>query len=139
MEMLITFPGGKRVDANFGDMVIHTDQHTQAGGEGSAPEPYATFLASIGTCAGIYVLSFCQNRGIDTEGLALVQTNEFDAETHRLTHIHLDIQAPPGFPEKYLEALRRVADKCAVKRTLFEPPEMTIASRIMGQETVAIA
>ena len=30
------------------------------GGQGSAPTPFATFLASMGTCAGIYVLGFCK-------------------------------------------------------------------------------
>ena len=67
MEMEITFPGGARVDANFGGMTVKTDQPVQGGGQGSAPTPFATFLASIGTCAGIYVLGFCQQRGIPTE------------------------------------------------------------------------
>ena len=52
MEMVISFPGGKRVDAEFGGMVIQTDQPPQGGGEGSAPTPFALFLASMGTCAG---------------------------------------------------------------------------------------
>ena len=52
MEMEITFPGGARVDANFGGFTIKTDQPPVA----SAPTPFATFLASIGTCPGIYVL-----------------------------------------------------------------------------------
>ena len=58
MEMVIDFPGGKRVDAHFGPFTVMTDQPPQGGGMGSAPTPFATFLASIGTCAGIYVLGF---------------------------------------------------------------------------------
>src|SRR5512140_2369253 len=69
MQIEISFPGGKRVDAQFGPHLIRTDQSAEAGGEGSAPEPYSLFLASLGTCAGIFVLSFCQKRGLATEGL----------------------------------------------------------------------
>ena len=29
------------------------------GGDESAPAPYSLFLASIGTCVGIYVVYFC--------------------------------------------------------------------------------
>jgi hypothetical protein len=49
MEMEITFPGGARVDASFGPYVVQTDQPSAGGGEGSAPTPFAVFLASLGT------------------------------------------------------------------------------------------
>ena len=64
MEMKITFPGGEKVNAEFNGRTIATDQPLAAGGEGSAPTPFDYFLASLGTCAGIYVLSFCQQRQI---------------------------------------------------------------------------
>src|SRR3989304_4602297 len=76
MEMEITFPGGSRVDATFGPYTVQTDQPGQGGGEGLAPTPFATFLASLGTCAGIYVLGFCRQRGISTEGIRLVQRTQ---------------------------------------------------------------
>ena len=56
MEIEVSFPGGKRVDATFGGFTIRTDQPVSAGGQGSAPEPSALFLASLATCAGIYVV-----------------------------------------------------------------------------------
>ena len=71
MEMIIDFPGGARVDAHFGPFTVTTDQPPQGGGQNSAPTPFATFLASIGTCAGIYVLGFCRQRGIPTNGLRI--------------------------------------------------------------------
>ena len=59
MELLIDFPGGSRVDAHFGGFTVASDQPPAA----SAPTPFALFLSSIGTCAGIYVLGFCRQRG----------------------------------------------------------------------------
>lgn len=131
--MKITFPGGLRVDAAYGDRVIATDQSMANGGEDSAPEPYSLFLASIGTCAGIYVLSFCRNHGLPTEGVSLTQRMRFDPKARRLERIDLEITVPPGFPERQRRALERSAELCAVKRALADPPEIAVSSREEGR------
>ena len=121
-EMIVTLPGGKRVDTTIGSHVIRTDQPTTAGGEDSAPTPFDLFLASIGTCAGIFVAGFCQKRGLPTEGIRIAQRNEVDPETGTLLRVELDIRVPADFPEKYLEALVRVADQCKVKKAIQAQP-----------------
>ena len=128
MEMEITFPGGARVDANFGGFTLKTDQPAQGGGDGSAPTPFATFLASIGTCAGIYVLGFCQQRGIPTQGIKIVQRMHGDRATGLIGQIDLDIQLPPDFPEKYQAAVIRSAEQCAVKKHLEHPPAFNVTT-----------
>jgi len=122
MDMTVTFPGGARVDAQLGHHVIKTDQPVRAGGDGSAPAPFSLFLASIGTCAGIYVLGFCRQRGLSADGIQIVQRMEADPRTGLISRIELDIQVPPGFPEKYYDALVRAANQCAVKKHLENPP-----------------
>ena len=126
MEMNITFPGGLKVDAQFGDTVVHTDQPAGSGGEGSAPSPFELFLASLGTCAGIYVYGYCRNHGLATEGLRLTERIEFDPASHRLARVGLDIHVPAGFPEKHRKALERSAELCAVKRAVQNPPEFVV-------------
>ena len=76
--MTVSFPGGKRVDAHYGGFTIRTDQSPKGGGEGSAPQPFDLFLASIATCAGIYVKGYCDARGLSTEGLGLTMHIEHD-------------------------------------------------------------
>lgn len=134
MEIKITFPGGKKVNAKIGDRIIPTDQPVGGGGDGSAPTPYDYFLASLGTCAGIYVLSFCQQRQIDTEGLALTQRMEFDTAEdgkRRLATVSIDIDLPPDFPEKYRNAIVKTAELCTVKKVVMDPPEFVITARIL--------
>jgi ribosomal protein S12 methylthiotransferase accessory factor len=126
MEMVITFPGGARVDAQFGPFTVPTDQPREGGGQGSAATPFATFLASIGTCAGIYVLGFCRQRGLSTDGIRLTQRMEPDPTTGLIGRIVIDIQVPPDFPEKYHAALVRAADQCAVKKHLERPPAFAV-------------
>jgi putative redox protein len=126
MEMTITFPGGARVDAQLGSNLVRTDQPREGGGEGSAATPFATFLASIGTCAGIYVLGFCRQRGLSTDGIRLTQRMEPDPATGLIGRIAIDIHVPPDFPEKYHAALVRAADQCAVKKHLERPPSFEV-------------
>ena len=126
MGMKIVFPGGKKVNAIYKDFTIRTDQSVDAGGEGSAPEPFDLFLASIGTCAGIYVLNFCQARGIATEGAGLDLTPERDPETGLINKITLEIVLPEGFPEKFEEAIKRAVELCTVKKHLHKPPVFEI-------------
>jgi len=128
MEMVIDFPGGARVDAHFGPYVIPTDQPPMGGGTGSAPTPFATFLSTIGTCAGIYVLGFCRQRGIPTDGIRLVQRMVTDPATRLVSNVEVTIELPQGFPEKYREAVVRSAEQCAVKKHFEQPPAIRVAS-----------
>lgn len=131
MEINVTFPGGSKVNAELDGQVVRTDQPVSAGGEGSAPTPFEYFLASLATCAGIYVLSFCQSREIPTEGLALNQQMTFEPTEdgkQRLALVSLEITLPHGFPEKYRDAVVRAANLCTVKKVLMDPPEFTITT-----------
>jgi len=132
MEMIVDFPGGARVDTHFGPFTVKTDQPPMGGGSGSAPTPFATFLASIGACAGIYVLSFLQQRNLPTDGVRLVQRAYSDPMTGMVSKIDLEIQVPEGFPERYLPALIRTADLCAVKKHLQHPPEIEVTAKAVA-------
>lgn len=126
MDIQVSFPGGKRVDAAFGEHVVRTDQPAELGGANSAPAPYDLFLASLATCAGIYVLGFCQARSIPTEGLSIVQRSDVDPETKLTRHIELVVTFPADFPEKYKPAALRAAEGCKVKKTIAAQPELVV-------------
>ncbi len=132
MELMIDFPGGARVDAHYGPYTIMTDQPPAGGGNGSAPTPFALFLASMGTCAGIYVLGFCQQRNLPTEGIRIVQRMHRSMQTGLMGKIDLEIQVPPSFPQKYHASLIRSAQLCAVKKHLENPPKFEISTKVMS-------
>lgn len=124
MELEIFFEGGKKVNARMDDMIIKTDQPVRSGGEGSAPAPFDLFLASIGTCAGIYVKGFCDSRGIDSTGITIMQRNQYNRETKLIEKIELEARLPHDFPDKYRQAVINAMDLCTVKRHLKNPPEI---------------
>ena len=98
--MEIRFPAGKKVEALFDGYTVHTDQPVADGGSGSVPSPFDLFLASIGTCTGYYVLSFCQKNNIPTEQMKLTARFLRNPTTHLVENIQIDIQVPQNFPEK---------------------------------------
>jgi len=130
MEMIIDFPGGARVDAHFGPYTVQTDQPPMGGGEGSAPTPFAVFLSSIGACAGIYVLGFCKQRGLPTDGIRIIQRVHNSSMSGMIEKIDLEIQVPPDFPQKHHASLIRSAELCAVKKHLEHPPKFAVTTKI---------
>jgi putative redox protein len=129
MTMTISFPGGVGVDATLNGHTVHTDQPAPLGSD-SAISPFDLFFASIGTCMGFYALRFCQERGISSDGLALRLDPVRDEQSKRTSTLRIVVQLPPGFPEKYMDAIRRAIDHCAVKRHVIEPPafEMSLVA-----------
>ncbi len=126
-EYFISFPGGSRVDAEYGSFIIKTDQPPSS----TAPTPFSLFLASMGTCAGIYVLGFCQQRGLPTDGIRIVQRMDRDPLSGLYKNIELEIQVPPDFPEKYHASLVRSEELCAVKKHLENPPKFDVHTTVV--------
>ena len=132
MEMIIDFPGGARVDAHFGPYTVMTDQPSK-GMPGSAPTPFDIFLASLGTCAGIYVLGFCRQRGLPPEGIRIVQRSLSDPGSGMVNEVELEIQVPPTFPKEYYDALVRTASLCKVKMHLENPPHFSVFTKATAE------
>ena len=126
--MEITLDGGKVITAHINGKTISTDQSVRNGGGGTAPEPFELFLASIGTCAGIYVKSFCDQRNIPAEGIRIIQSMEFDSEKRVPSRFKLDIRLPADFPEKYRAAVINAAELCLVKKTINHSPVFEVVA-----------
>lgn len=122
----VSFPGGKRVDAQVGQFLIQTDQAVRVGGTGTAPEPFSLFLAALATCAGIFALGFCQSRNIDTQGLGLRMACTWDQVRKLYGHIEFHLTLPPGFPEQYRDSICKAIELCTVKRHLMEAPNFAV-------------
>lgn len=126
MEMEISLPGGLKVEAHWRGHTIKTDQPVVAGGENTAPSPFELCLASIGTCAGFFVVAFCRERDIPTDNIKLFASFEKDRSKGMVTNIKIDIKVPPDFPEKYRQAVVRAAEQCTVVKHLYDPPKVNV-------------
>jgi putative redox protein len=118
MSIEAYFAGPKKVNAKLDGFIVETDQAVRAGGDGSAPTPFALFLSSLATCAGIYIKGFCDQRSIPTDNIRLTLDYIVDPVTKNISKFIYKIYVPADFPEKYDPALIQSASLCAVKRHL---------------------
>ena len=130
MEMDIRLGDGRKVDASWGKFTVPTDQGVESGGAASAPEPYDLFLASIGTCAGVNVVYFCEKRGLDIAGIKMTLAFDRNETKHLVEAVRIHFDLPPGFPQKYKNTIIKTAGLCAVKRNIIDPPEFIITAAI---------
>jgi putative redox protein len=131
MKIEVFFEGKKGVNANVNGHIVKTDQPVEFGGDGSAPAPFDLFLASIATCSGIYIKSFCDNRNLPTDNIKIFMQDEYDEATKMITKINIEIQVPADFPENYIDVLAQVAGKCKVKKHLEHAPEITAFTTVV--------
>lgn len=124
--MKIYFNGRKQVFASIEGHTIKTDQSVRSGGDGEYPEPFTLFLSSLGTCAGIYVKSFCDQRSIPSDHIYLTQSQNYNPAMKLIDQIEIVIHVPTDFPDKYERALIQTASLCAVKRHLKEEIEVSV-------------
>jgi len=129
MEIQVTFDGNKKVNAQVRNHTVKTDQPVNGGGDDTAVTPYELFLASLATCAGIFVKGFCDNRGIPADGITITQNHSFN-DKGLAEKIDVVINLPKDFPEKYIDSVISVANLCKVKKQLLSPPEMSVTSKI---------
>jgi putative redox protein len=122
----IYFAGNKQIFADVNGFTVKTDQDRRAGGDSAYPEPFTIFLASLGTCAGIYAKSFCDQRGINTDGIYLTQDQEFDPIRKIIGRVKIQIHVNAVFPEKYDQAIISTVALCTVKRHLREDIEVDV-------------
>jgi putative redox protein len=130
MEIEIVLADNKKVNASFKEFLVKTDQPVKAGGDGQDPSPFELFLASLGTCAGVYVRSFCDQRNISTKNIKLFLRLERNDITKAITKISIEIVLPNDFPEKYKNAVINAAEQCTVKKLIQNPPEFEVYSSI---------
>jgi putative redox protein len=128
MEMQITLGERQKVNISYKGFDITTDQPEKSGGENSAPAPFDLFMISIGACAGWYVKSFCQQRGLDESNIRLVQKTSYNREKKLIDKVEIEIHLPDDFPDKYRDAVVKAAESCSVKKHIYDAPDFSIVT-----------
>jgi putative redox protein len=110
-----------------GDMLFSTqlgkhnvliDVPPSMGGSDRGPTPPEFFVASLGSCVAALVANYCNNAGIDTEGLAVDVTFDKVEDPARLSNVQVLIHLPNGNVNGREKAILRVAERCPVHETI---------------------
>lgn len=126
---IITFPGNKKIDVAFNNFKIKTDQAKENGGDETAPEPFDVFISSLGACAGIYAKSFCDVRKLSTNHMYISSDVVFKEGQKLMEQVNITLHVNRDFPEKYIKAIIKSMNGCAVKNQLH--PDINIETGIV--------
>ena len=112
--------------AACGGHEVFTDQHQPEGGTDKAMTPAELFVASLGTCIGVYATRFLKRHNLPTEGLrvSLDWTNVKDPV--RIGSIKAELHYPHDIPEAEKKGLLRMAEACFVHESIIHTPAITV-------------
>jgi putative redox protein len=96
-------------------------------GNDTGPNPIELFIASLGSCIGVYVVSYLKAQSLPTAGLSVDITWEEEKSPARVGHIDAKITLPDGItPEQSVMALK-AAEQCKIHNTLENKPHVCVS------------
>ncbi len=128
MRMQVRYLGRCRFEAEVRGHRIGCDQPADAGGEDLAPTPPELLAASLAGCVGFYVARYCQQAGIDADGLTVEADWQVGGSPRRIERfvVRVHLSAWDMLPEGRRRAIERAATGCLIHNTLSHPPEIAI-------------
>lgn len=136
MQINVRFLENLKLEANFDDFKLMTDQPIRYNGNGTAPSPFDYFLASSALCAAYFVKVYCLARNIPTEDIKLTQQNIVDPQNRYKQTIHLQVELPESISKHDREGILKSIDRCTVKKVIQQSPDFKIETLdVLGQES----
>jgi uncharacterized OsmC-like protein len=126
MEMKIAYRSGKKFIATCRGKQLVIDQPLENGGTDEGMTPPEAFIASIGSCMGVYVLNYCRSANINPTDMILSIEWDKTKNPARISKIKVEIKIPKSKMKERSEAILKVANHCLVHQTLLQPPKMEI-------------
>jgi putative redox protein len=110
--------GDMLFESDLGNHTVRIDVPAAMGGSDRGPTPPELFIASLGSCVGAFVASYCQRTAIDTEAMTVDVSFDKTGQPTRLTNLHVTVNLPNGFCGDREKALQQVAEHCPVHETI---------------------
>ena len=136
MQINVRFLENLKLEANFDDFKLITDQPIRYNGNGTAPSPFDYFLASSALCAAYFVKVYCLARKIPTDDIKLTQHNIVDPENRYKQVFNIQVELPESISEHDRAGILKSIDRCTVKKVIQQLPDFKIETiNILGTES----
>jgi uncharacterized OsmC-like protein len=112
------YRGDMLFESVFGNHSLTIDLPAEMGGSDRGPTPPEVFIASLGSCVGAFVATYCANTGIDAEGLTVDVSYDKADDPSRLVNLRVVVKLPKSEVGRREDALLRVAAHCPVHETI---------------------
>ncbi len=124
----VKYAGGKKFIAKNRKHTVTIDLPSDFGGSDKGPTPPELFIDAIGSCMGVYIITYCNTVGLNTEGLTIKidWEKELKEKPAYLKKIDVKIDLPNAEVGVRKEALLKIAHSCLVHQTIKRNPEIHI-------------
>ena len=126
MKMEVSLQQGFLFKAVCGGHEVMTDQHQAEGGTEQAMTPGELFIASLGTCIGVFATRFCKRHNLPTDGLRVSLDWTIVKDPWRVGSIKVELHYPHEISETDKKGLLRMAEACFVHESIVHPPQITV-------------
>jgi putative redox protein len=127
MEMTIDYTAGMQFVAHARSHEVIIDLPPASRGEDTGPTPPELFIVSLGSCIGVYVVSYLKAQEQPCEGIKVRMSWEDEKAPTRIGKIRADIELPEGIAPEHARMALRAAEQCKIHNTLHHTPEICIA------------
>ena len=125
-ELKIDYLGGIGFQAKARGHAMTIDLAKEKGGLDQGMNPPEVFIASLGSCIGVYVVRYCQNAGLNTEGLNIAMAWKLSDDKHKISEINIGISLPNAEVGKREKAIMEVARHCLIHNTILGQPRIQV-------------
>ncbi len=128
MEQLrVDYRGGMRFEIKARSHIMTVDLPKEKGGEDSGMHPPEVFMASLGSCIGVYIARYCQNAKLDSEGMSVGLEWSLSDDKTKISDIEVHIALPKADIGKRKNVVLEVARHCLIHNTILGQPQIRIS------------
>jgi len=115
-----------KFETQIGNHKLVIDVPPEMKGKDRGLTPPELFIASLSSCIAVFATSYCNNAGINAEGLSVSLSFDKLAEPSRLGNLKAVIKIPKGEVGKRGKAVINAASHCPIHETIHSPQEVEI-------------
>ena len=125
-EVTVKYMGDMKFETQIGNHKLIIDVPPEMDGKDRGPTPPQLFVASLSSCIAIFATSYCNNAGIDAEGLSVSLSFDKLKDPAKLANFKAQIKIPNGDVGKREKAVIAAASHCPIHETIHLPQEVEI-------------
>ena len=118
MDILVKHDKDMRFVAQCGNYTVVTGSAEGDDEQNNGMWPGQLFIAALGACIAGYVARFCQRHDISYEGMSVELDYESSDSPSRVVEVYARLSLPAPVPDKYQQALLRVAEQCYITQSI---------------------
>lgn len=125
-EITVKHVGDMAFETHIGNHTLTIDLPPENNGKDRGPTPPQLFIASLSSCIAIFAASYCNNAGINSEGLSVTLSYDKLTKPSLLGNFKATITLPKGDVGNKEKALIRAAEHCLIHETIRSSPDIEI-------------